>query len=311
MRKSSCPILVTGSHRSGTTWAGKMMSTAPHVGYIHEPFNIGGEITVNSKPFKYWFQHVNDENSKEYGPAFDKLLHFHYPLYDNLLRVRTSKNAIRAMKDIVRDQGLFLWHKIWGDRPLIKDPIAFFSAEWLYEKFNANVLVLIRHPAAFCSSLKIKNWHCPFDNFLKQPILMKGYLSKFEADIRDYAQNPRDVIDQAILLWNCIYYTCSIYKENHTDWTFIRHEDLSLDPLNEFRSIFKIFDLQFSRKVYTKILQSSGPHNPSEQLAENEFLRDSKKNIHNWKKRLSQDEIKRIRMKTSEVASLFYSSKEW
>ena len=35
--QNASPILVTGSHRSGSTWVGKMLSVAPHVAYIHEP----------------------------------------------------------------------------------------------------------------------------------------------------------------------------------------------------------------------------------------------------------------------------------
>jgi len=48
MRK---PILVTGSHRSGTTWAGRSLVLAPNTAYIHEPFNIETNITANAKPF--------------------------------------------------------------------------------------------------------------------------------------------------------------------------------------------------------------------------------------------------------------------
>ena len=33
------PILVTGSHRSGTTWVGKTIALSPSVTYIGEPFN--------------------------------------------------------------------------------------------------------------------------------------------------------------------------------------------------------------------------------------------------------------------------------
>ena len=36
---SGRPILVTGAHRSGTTWVGKMLALAPGVGYVHEPFS--------------------------------------------------------------------------------------------------------------------------------------------------------------------------------------------------------------------------------------------------------------------------------
>ncbi len=31
------PILVTGTHRSGTTWVGKMLAAGPSTAYISEP----------------------------------------------------------------------------------------------------------------------------------------------------------------------------------------------------------------------------------------------------------------------------------
>jgi hypothetical protein len=36
---SARPIVVTGTHRAGTTWVGEMISKSPEVTYIHEPFN--------------------------------------------------------------------------------------------------------------------------------------------------------------------------------------------------------------------------------------------------------------------------------
>lgn len=34
------PILVNGSHSSGSTWVGRMISLSPKVGYIGEIFNL-------------------------------------------------------------------------------------------------------------------------------------------------------------------------------------------------------------------------------------------------------------------------------
>ena len=34
------PILVTGSHRSGTTWVGKMLAADSDTAYISEPLNV-------------------------------------------------------------------------------------------------------------------------------------------------------------------------------------------------------------------------------------------------------------------------------
>src|SRR3954447_1155356 len=37
--KTPRPILVTGSHRCGSTWGGRMIASPPRVGYVGEPFN--------------------------------------------------------------------------------------------------------------------------------------------------------------------------------------------------------------------------------------------------------------------------------
>ena len=51
---------------------------------------------------------------------------------------------------------MFKYFKFRGYNPLIKDPIAIFSADWLADKYDMNVVVLSRHPLGFISSL-LKN----------------------------------------------------------------------------------------------------------------------------------------------------------
>ena len=307
MKRSSKPILVTGSHRSGTTWAGRMISAAPHVAYIHEPFNPDTNVGMRPNPFKNWFQYVCDENSEDYAQIIDEIVYFKHPLGHNSTKIKTTRNIAR----VIRDQGLCLLHKINSDRPLIKDPIAFFSAEWLYKRYNMNVLVLLRHPAAFCSSIKLKNWEFDFNNFLKQPLLMERYLYPFEKEIEEFAKSRKNIIEQGILLWNCFHNTIKIYQEKYPQWLFIKHEDLSADPINQFQLIYKKLGVEFTEKAKKVILKSSGAHNPVEQGAENEFFRDSKANIMNWKKRLRQEDIFQIRLNTSEIAGSFYPDAEW
>ena len=307
MTKDSKAILVTGSHRSGTTWAGQMLATAPRVGYIHEPFNSDIRISVNPRPFKRPFKHISEDAQDLHTSAFDDILHFRYPLLRNIGKVRSMMDVA----DIVRDQSLFLRYRREKARPLVKGPLAFFSAPWLSETFDMDVLVMIRHPAAFCSSLKIKNWQFDFNHFLKQPSLMEKYLARFEDEIRAQAENRKNIIEQATLLWNCIHHTISIYQEEHPDWIFIRHEDLSLDPLGQFRSLYNTLDLKFTRHVEAKILKNSGAHNPTEQKSGNEFMRNSRKNIKNWKKRLTAKEADLIRRETDEISASFYSENTW
>ncbi|WP_075261386.1 sulfotransferase [Geobacillus thermocatenulatus] len=51
------PILVTGAHRSGTTFVGKMLSLHPSIGYIQEPFNKDFGV----KGIENWFLYTVDE----------------------------------------------------------------------------------------------------------------------------------------------------------------------------------------------------------------------------------------------------------
>ena len=284
-----------------------MLAVAPHTAYIHEPFNIGIKIGVTHNLFKNTFQYVCEENSDPYKLRFDRVINYKYPLASNLSKLKTVRDAAK----IVGDQALFLLHKINNNIPIVKDPIALFSAEWLSKTFDMNVLIMIRHPAAFCSSLKIMNWNFDFNNFLKQPLLMETYLGKFESEIREYAENKKNIVDQAILLWNCFHHTISIYQKNHPEWLFMRHEDLSIDPLHRFRSIYEEFGLEFTHQSKLMILKSSSDHNPSERQKGNKFLRNSKENINNWKNRLNQYEIDLIKAKTSMFSSSFYAENEW
>ena len=189
MRKLIKPILVTGSHRSGSTWAGKNLALAPRTAYIREPFNIGIPVGPIANPFNNWFQYLCEENEEDYEAVFDSIIHFKYPIKSNLTNVRTLKDA----GDLIREQAIYFLHRLHNRRPLVKAPIAVFSTEWLYRKFNMDVLIMIRHPAAFCSSLKIKDWHFDFNHFLDQPFLMKRFLGGFEDEIREFSESEKDV----------------------------------------------------------------------------------------------------------------------
>ena len=57
----SRPILVTGAPRSGTTWVGRMLTLAPGVGYIHEPFNPTTDAGISGRPVARFFEYVTPE----------------------------------------------------------------------------------------------------------------------------------------------------------------------------------------------------------------------------------------------------------
>ena len=52
------PILVTGAHRSGTTWVGKMIVASQDVAYISEPLNVWHRRGVLKTPTQYWYTYI-------------------------------------------------------------------------------------------------------------------------------------------------------------------------------------------------------------------------------------------------------------
>jgi len=293
-------IFVTGSHRSGSTWIGKIISSANRVRYVHEPFNMRQKR--NNSPFKYWFEYVSKKSDKDYQERVRVYLKSFYSTSLNsfsssLLNSRNTREVYHFFKGI---KGRL------SDRTLIKDPIAIMSMDWLEANLNCDVIITVRHPAAFIASLKVKSWEFDFNNFLDQPELMDSLLNEFSDDISSFSKNKPDMIMQGILLWNTIYSTVLKYKEAHDkDWCFVLHEDLSREPLREFQKIFNYLNLYFDDRVQKEIIASTASSESTK------LKRDSKANISSWKKRLSAQEISLIKKETQSIWSKFYSDSDW
>jgi hypothetical protein len=310
MRRAA-PILITGSHRSGTTWVGRMIAASPSVFYIHEPFSLHHDTSGWDVRFDYWFTYVYQQNEKEYYKYIKDLVEFRFNLRHKLGQCTNLEGVAGQLKKYTR----FTWYHLRGVRPILKDPIALFSAEWLFSRFNMDVVVMIRHPAAFVASIKEKNWTHPFSHFMNQPALMREYLQPFERTIIDFCQKERDIIDQASLLWNLTHYVILKYRKNHPDWIYMRHEDLSRNPVEGFRALLERLGVDRSEhvletvKLYSMDLTPAGVTTPSIQFPD--LKRDSNANIKAWKSKLTPSEIKRIRLQVGELSKEFYSEDEW
>ncbi|MBX7226896.1 MAG: sulfotransferase [Chitinophagales bacterium] len=294
-------ILVSGSHRSGTTWTGKIIASSSNVEYIDEPFNLNHNQTIHT-PLKYWYEYVCDKDNPERIELFrnyiDKNMRFKWNNYFSDIKKAKSFRQFAKFNYIY-------YNKLTDKRKLIKDPIALMSAEWLAKEYDLDVLLLVRHPAAFVASLKVKDWKFDFFNFYEQKFLMEDKLFSFKDEIKDFVDNPnKNIVDQGILLWNIIYATIADYQKKYPNWMVVTHERLSLNPIEEYQSIFRKFDLEFTSKVQKNILNSS-------ESGDSKLKRDSKSNIHSWKNRLSPAEIEKIKAGTAAISNLFYREEDW
>lgn len=303
------PILVSGAHRSGTTWVGKMLAACDQVAYISEPLNVWHRPGVFHAPVRYWYMYICQENEDKFLPAIQETLNFDYHAWDEI-------NSLRSVKDLLRmgrDWKNFSNAKKRELRPLLKDPFAVFSVPWFKETLNCQTVITVRHPAAYASSLKRLNWEFDFSDLLNQPLLMRDWLGPFKAEMETLQQVDKDIIGKSCLLWKMIYSVVSIYQETYPDIPVVRHEDLSIDPLKGFRLLYDSLDLNFTPDVKETIIEYSNPENPEELSTRSVHgtRLNSRANINNWKHRLTPEEVSRIRQLTAEIADIYYPEEDW
>jgi hypothetical protein len=227
-------------------------------------------------------------------------------VFEELKVTRTPRDVAR----MVRDLSVFQSYRIQYRRPLMRDPQAVFSAEWLARRFFSDVVVLIRHPAAFVSSWKSRHWGHPFDHFLKQPLLMHDHLFPFEDEIRKFAEQKRDAVDQAILLWRLIHTNILRYQKTHPEWTFAKHRDLSLHSVDEFRRIFGRLDLPYGTREEIDTRHYCMAKARQEGYLWNDVVRNSEQNMDLWRSRLTERDLERVREKCFDLAREFYREEE-
>ena len=303
------PILVTGVHRSSTTWVGKMLAANTDYTYVSEPLNVLHRRGVMRKPVQHWYSYVCDQNQDYLLSSFYETMQLRYHTWLELGDLRSLKDAGR----LLRDWGSFTVGRNRGRQVLLKDPFAIFSADWFSRRLGCEVVIAVRHPAAFVSSLKRLNWPFQFGDLLAQPLLMQDWLEPFRGEMVEAAKNSEDIIGQASLLWRMIYDVVSKYQQSHPQFHIVRHEDLSLRPLQEFQALYKAMGVPFTRKVAETIHKSTNPGNPTELPLESihSVNLDSKMNIKNWQNRLKTEEIVRVRELTEEISQRFYDDQDW
>lgn len=310
MQHETNRILVTGAYRSGTTWAGKILATAPRATYIHEPFNVAFPCRETSIRMTHWFQRLTDDSDGPEKRAFHDLfsLKLHVP--------RFRRTHLRHPHWYAEEIAEWLKRTV---RPpvtiIMKDPIALLSTDWLVRNFNVKPVVMIRHPAALVSSLKVKQWFFNFNNFLEQPTAVDEFFPEEQDEIARIASNQnKDIVYEGALLWRLLHKVVLSFRREHPEWIYLRHEDISLDPHNEFERLFSNLALEYTPQTESMLKTTTIAANRSyerDSSPVSNVIRNSKENIQVWKQRLSNDEIDVIRTVAGETASSMYSSDEW
>jgi hypothetical protein len=288
-----------------------MLAEAPNTCYLHEPFKPGWKPAEIFTRIDTWFAYLDEHDAGVHEAELARTIEGHFDWRRHWIIKPSPAQAL----DASRRWASCTLNRLRQVRPIVKDPIALFSAPWMASRFNMDVIVMLRHPAAFVSSIKLKKWWFNFEHWKRQPRLLAGPLAPMANDIERLARRNDDIIEQAILQWRAFHHVIRTYQHEHPEWQFVRHEDLSRSPERGFEALYRKAGLNFTERCRHVVLNSSDEKNITDANSAGKSTHftnlNSRDNIRNWERRLSSDEINRIRDGTADVAEHFYGDADW
>jgi hypothetical protein len=274
--------------------------------HVPEPLNVLNRQTILPSRVERWYTYISHENEDLYLPYYRDALAFRlHPIQDvRKARLVSPRDPVR----IPKRWASFLLGRIQGRGLLIKDPFAVFSINWFARRLGCRAVIVVRHPLAVIGSLKRLGFAFDFKNLLDQPLLMNERLSHFRSEIEAASDGPSNVIDHGCLLWRIIYDGVANDQADDPSICVVRHEDLSLNPTQQYARLYEVLGLHFSNKARQMIDEHSRDRNPKEGSLRNPFKvsLDSRANLRNWRHRLDDCEIDHILRNTRSVAERFY-----
>ncbi len=222
------PILVCGMPRSGTTWLGRLLATAPGTALVgREPMNphdgqyrLGGTLTA-------W-------------ASLDSL---------SAKQRRAARLAFRGVSPFIFGRyGRRQWAApLPWTRVVVKDPFAMLSLPALIEATGAVVVLLYRHPGAALASYRRMGWQPDLDEL--RPLLRAHRHDRGGADGPDElpVQQPGSQVTAEAMgkFWAGLYEIAMDQSGASDDVVVISHEELAGGGRAAARQLFEWLGLRF------------------------------------------------------------------
>lgn len=255
------------------------------------------------------YMYLSPDAHEAYQADLDRILSLSPAWLRIGLRARGIRNWIRLTQEAYWTSKA----RRTGARPLVKDPFLLLSVEWFVRKSDALPIILVRHPAAFVSSIKRLGWRLDVSTLLAQPQLMSRFLFPYRDALSEDASGRLDIIDHACLVWRALNTTVRYYEEKYPDWYVLRYEDLARDPIAGFESLYDKLNIPWTDEIQGKLISHNSDRNPSEVSPERRgsTRRNSSTAMWTWLSRLSDAEIARVKQSTGDVAGYWYDDADW
>jgi hypothetical protein len=302
-------ILVTGVMRSGTTFVGKILTLPLQADYIHEPFN-GGYSLPDRKSFepRYFRPGASHPDARAYRKRLEHIFRYDFGLEkwwhpdDPWWR--------KAAKMVVGSRGPFYLRLAklnpFHTSAILKSPLAVRPAEFLYDRFDVQPVVVVRHPTSLAASFKRVGWWPEVKDFRNEPELVEDYLAD-ETDLLERSWPSRFL--ESMGHWKAANKILLAQAEKYADWIVVTHEELSARPVPTFKRLYDRLGLPWSTSVKSTVerLTQSSNSAKADHGQPMDLSRDSADIFQMRRDSLSLEERQAIFEVVKEVALQIYS----
>ena len=307
--KKTDTFLITGLHRSGTTYVGRILSLADSIVVLHEPFNPVFGLEYAPPTYFYLSGNCSDSNIEE-------IIYKVKAYYGNFSKPAANNNRLlyKMIFSILGGKQHVKWHtlkirnffKILPEYIAWKDPFCTFMIDYFTRIQKMKSMVMVRHPCAHYYSVKKQNWYFDIDHITRQKKLINDFGTGIPKDYWEKAKND-NLLTSTALLWKLMSRLVTSANEANDNLLIVRHEDLCKDPTVEIDRICNHFGLKFSLPMqkYIKITSTSSSAEASTGQVHG-LNRDSKALINIWRENLSQDQQKALLQVVGDDIRPFY-----
>jgi hypothetical protein len=303
-------IFVTGTPRSGTTFVGKILSLPLDVGYLHEPFNP--HCGVHGIDRLYLYVNGSTLSSSPYRQLIDRIFRHDFAFKTGYFKEDQYWRTIAKMIIGSRSAWSIRFIKLnpFYKTMVIKDPIGCLLTEYLAKHYEVKPVIIIRHPIAVVASAMRLRWNMNLDPLHQQRELIADY---FSDDYQFLHAPSKDPVEQAAALWRALNKVLFNQASRHPSWQVILHENLSKNPVEHFRTLYKAFDLPWTPRIENKVFTLTDTENPvaARQGRVHTFRRNSPELFRHSLKMLSREQRQKVYEITKDVALLAYSKESF
>jgi hypothetical protein len=309
------PVLVTGAPRAGTSFVGKLLQAGGGLVYVNEPMNPshppGRSPGVLNAAVEHYFHYICEDNGEAWLGAFRDTVALKYQMLAELRANRRPYDLARA----VRYATAFTVGRLQGKTALIDDPYAVLSVAWLVQHVGVRAVVIVRDPATFVGSWRNLGWTVDPGELVDQPLLMRDHLETFRDELQAL-RGSDDWLATSCLVWRATYRVVDTVRRSCPGIVVCRYEDLSTEPVREFRRLYDALGLRWSETVRARVeAGTSGGQRGAQAhpwslrggLSRTGFRpMDSRSALAASRSRLQPDEIDRVLALTRDVRALYY-----